>query len=179
MRHKTLPITSLIISIAALIVALLLWLLPASSEDPTLSQITFDACGTASQYRQESWFEDFSSAFAGPAGQPAISASLGAGLSGVCYSQNGGIVLALVPATYGSPSDVYKYTVSTGQIEKATFDSDGQAFNASSSEFGAREGNVIHLAPAVSGDAGECSTFSYDYNFVTNIISFVSQRAGC
>lgn len=148
-------------------------------------EISFDGCGqipTYSDAEQYPWFQTLNEKYEAETGKALFNYQPGS-IEGYydanegCYSANGDMFIFIKENGYGEASTIYKYEINNDVLAKATLDGNDQQFHASSKGFGQREGQVIHLEPALTGDAGTCAEFMYDYNFVTNVQSYVSQKA--
>lgn len=154
---------------------------PATTEATSTAEVTFDACGPLANYRGQLWFADLEAAFLQTEGVPLSSLDADATMPAAegCFSEVGRMFVFQKATGYGRASQVWRFDTVSNQLAQATFDGGGEQFHASALGFGSRDGSVIHMEPAVTGDAGECATFSYDYDFTTNVFSFVRSTPGC
>ena len=135
---------------------------------PPSVQVTFDGCGKTEKYAQEVWYENFKTAAAAILPQSPEA----------CYSKNGFMVVLMVPGGYCEGSTLYKYSIGTAALQKATVDSKERGCLASPQQFGRRDGNVIKLV-GTEGDAGCGSQMYFDYDFINNKITLIKELRQC
>ncbi|MBI5413901.1 hypothetical protein HZA38_00085 [Candidatus Peregrinibacteria bacterium] len=137
-------------------------------KDEMLPQITFDGCKKIPEYSEEEWYSGFKS----------IAQEFFSQISDACYSQNGGMLLSLVHGEYCESGSIYKYTIKSSSLEKATLNEKGRGCLAGMKNFGKREGNIIKME-GFGGDAGCSSKMFYDYDFLGNKVMLVKEYNIC
>ncbi len=153
----------------------------AAPASPTATQAAaprFDKCGQISTYRQELWFEKFTSVMQSQGMDPGTSGE-------ACYSRDAGFFVFVRPAGLAS-SDVYRYETASGLLAAAKYVNPGPGGTGTQSypsqltafEFGVQEGSIIHMKGG-GGDGGCGTEDSYDYNFVDNTIRITRSVLKC
>ena len=142
-------------------------------EYDTLSatEFAFSSCGDASAYSNEEWYGAFSSSLS----TFNISAS---NISVSCYSEQGGIVVILVPAggERGYPL-IARFNIKTSQIQKAVYKDTRDTSPTQSNKVSAVERDAQNKSATVGRRSGNIipiilgGTHLFSYNYIENTFS--------
>ncbi|MEK7545303.1 MAG: hypothetical protein AAB551_04190 [Patescibacteria group bacterium] len=148
----------------------------------------FQSCNDLAAYAKETFYTDFvtqmtkMSAFSDPYtmklyGRQMITVN---DIKQGCISSEGKMFLALIPKGPGTGTiefHIYKYDLGTKVVKEAQKKGDWTKA-VGPSEFGKREGRVIHMSS--SAKEGTCiNTTSYDYDYIDNIITAKEACSAC
>ena len=134
-------------------------------------QFTFDGCGRVTEYQKYNWFQDFEWQLA----EAEVNLSE---IRELCYSENGQMVVFIVPQGYCKSGNIYRFDIGSSNMLKADVIGHDRGCLAGFDGFGKRIGNFIKVT-GTDGDAGCSSEMHYDYNFLSNYVELISEFNYC
>lgn len=144
---------------------------------PAGTEIKFNSCDNIGTYASKDWFEKFK--------QAAADANFDfAKITNTCFSENGKIVIALIPQpkpTLGSNTcengNILRYDITNNIVQAATVIDKAITCLGWPTQFGKREGTIIKMEGIVLNSESVKPKMYYDYDFVKNIFELKKEWA--
>jgi hypothetical protein len=157
----------------------------ADNQQPSDNTILFDGCGELNTYKEEVWYpvltkqidtiitDARSSDTLVPDEDYPIEDKFISENSSVCYSLNKNMAILLFNSRYYmEESDIYRFDIAKGELEKPTFKNTPYPYVVAIQDFDKVQGNIFYLESDF-GDGGVAGTNYYHYDVLANTITLV------